>query len=162
MFRRPSTPSTFRRRAAAAVELAVVMPVFVGITFLAIESGHSLNMAQKLETAVRSGGRLAAKDVDTALLGSQTANEKVVTDIKNMLKADGFPVASVTVTITHADGPTAGQTFDLSLATNQYKLMRISASIPYSAISMFPLGTSPGNTIGATLVQSRGRSTLNN
>lgn len=162
MFRRLPIPATFRRRAAAAVELAVVMPVLFGITFLGLESGNALNMAQKLESAVRSGGRLAAKDIDKAILGTQTANVKVINDIKNMLKADGFPVASVTVTITHADGPTMGQAFDLSLTTNQYKLMRITATLPYSAVSMFPLGTNPNRTISASLVQSRGRSTLNN
>lgn len=162
MKRHSSPPKRRSRLAAAAVELAVVTPVFTTLVFLGIESGHALNMSQKLHGAVRDGGRLAAKDVDKSLLNGQTANEKVIGDIKNLLKAEGFPAASITLTITHADGANAGQPFDLSDTNNQYKLMKVSATVPYNSVSLFPTPLGPTQTLSANLIQMRGRSTLSN
>lgn len=163
MLRTTSFPLTLqKRRGAAAVELALVLPLFFSLAFIGIESGHALNVVQKLETAVRDGGRLAAKDIDPAMLQSgQTANQKVISDITNMLKAEGIPGSSITVTITHADGANVGQVFDLSLTSNQYKLMKIYITVPYADVGMFPMSISPSKILNATLVISRGRSTLN-
>ena len=156
----PPTPK--KRRGAAAVELALVLPLFMTLTFVSIESGHALNVAQKLEAAVRDGGRLASKDVPPALLaGGITANQKVINDIKNMLRAEGYPATNIVVTILHAEGATVGQNFDLALSTNQYKMFRITVTIPYSDVKMFPMSLSSSPTLRATMVASRGRSTLN-
>lgn len=139
----------------------MVLPLFFTLAFVGIESGHALNVIQKMEMAVRDGGRLAAKDIDPALLlTGQTANQKVITDITNILKAEGIPTNNVTITITHADGSTVGQNFDLSLVSNQYKLMKIQITVPYSAVGMFPMRISPTTVLNASLVISRGRSTL--
>ncbi len=165
MFRRPAlsnTPQKTKRRGVAAVELALVLPIFMTIAFVAIESGHALNKVQVLEGAVRDGGRMAAKDIEPSLLlAGQTANDKVITDIKNMLVAEGFPIASLTVTLTHADGANVGQTFDLSLASNQHKLVKVKVTCPYTAVSMFPMSMGTSRILDGTLVVSRGRSTLN-
>ncbi len=163
---RQSLPSTKpkRRLGAAAVELALVLPLFVTLTFVSIELGHALNMVQKLESAARNGGRLAAKDVPPALLaGGLTANQKVINDIKNMLRADGFPPTSLVVSIVHADGASVGQTFDLADAGQQYQMMKITVSIPYADVKMFPLPMliQQSAVLSSTLIVSRGRSTLN-
>ena len=151
-----------KRLGAAAVEMAMVLPLFMTLTFVSIESGHALNVAQKLEAVVRDGGRLASKDIEPALLaGGITANQKVTNDIKNMLKAEGYPATNIVVTIVHADGATMGQNFDLGLTTNQYKMYRITVTIPYSDVKMFPMSINNSTLIRATLVGSRGRSTLN-
>ncbi len=151
-----------KRLGAAAVEMAMVLPLFMTLTFVSIESGHALNVAQKLEAVVRDGGRLASKDIEPALLvGGITANQKVTNDIKNMLKAEGYPATNIVVTILHADGATMGQNFDLALSTNQYKMFRITVTIPYSDVKMFPMGLSSSTILKADLVASRGRSTLN-
>lgn len=156
------TPKLKKRLGAAAVEMAMVLPLFMTLTFVSIESGHALNVAQKLEAVVRDGGRLAAKDIPPALLvGGITANEKVTNDIKNMLKAEGYPATNIVVTILHADGANVGQTFDLGLSTNQYKMFRITITIPYADVKLFPMGLKPSPTLRATMVASRGRSTLN-
>ena len=100
-----------KRLGAAAVEMAMVLPLFMTLTFVSIESGHALNVAQKLEAVVRDGGRLASKDIEPALLvGGITANQKVTNDIKNMLKAEGYPATNIVVTILHADGATMDRT----------------------------------------------------
>ena len=94
-------------------------------------------------------------------LGGVTANQKVINDIKNMLKAEGYNTANVIVTITHADGATVGQTFDLSLSTNQYKLMKIRLTIPYSDVGIFPMKISGSALLDAELVAAKGRATMN-
>ena len=157
----PSSKRT-QRRGAAAVEMALVLPVFITMTFFSIEAGHALNVSQKLESVVRDGGRLAMKDVDPSLLpGGMTSNQKVTNDIKNMLKAEGYPATNIVVSIVHADGATVGQTFDLALVANQYKLMKISVSIPYADVGIFPMRISRTTVMEASLIASRGRSTLN-
>ena len=163
---RQSLPSVTpkRRLGAAAVELALVLPLFVTLTFVSIELGHALNMVQKLESAARNGGRLAAKDVPPALLaGGLTANQKVINDIKNMLRADGFPPNNIAITIVHADGASVGQTFDLADADNQYQMMKITLTIPYADVKMFPLPMliQQSTMLTSKLIVSRGRSTLN-
>ncbi len=156
----PAKPK--KRLGAAAVEMAMVLPLFMTLTFVSIESGHALNVSQKLEAVIRDGGRLASKDIPPALLaGGITSNQKVTNDIKNMLKAEGYPATNIVVTILHADGATVGQTFDLGLSTNQYKMFRITVTIPYSDVKMFPMGLKPSPILKATMVASRGRSTLN-
>lgn len=157
-----STQKPRKRLGAAAVEMAMVLPLFMTVTFGSIEIGHALNVSQKLNSVVRDGGRLAAKDIDPALLaGGVTANQKVINDIKNMLKAEGYNTANVVVTITHADGATVGQTFDLSLSTNQYKLMKIRATIPYADVGIFPMKISGSAVLDAELVAAKGRATMN-
>lgn len=163
MFRHtPTTQKPKKRLGAAAVEMAMVLPLFMTVTFGSIEIGHALNVSQKLNAVVRDGGRLASKDVDPALLaGGVTANQKVINDIKNMLKAEGYNTTNVAVTITHADGANIGQTFDLSLSTNQYKLMRIRLTIPYSDVGIFPMKISSSALLDAELVTAKGRATMN-
>ncbi len=158
----PSKPKPQPRRGAAVVEFAIVLPLFMTLTFASIEAGHALSVVQKLESVVREGGRMASKDVPTALLDGLTPNQKVTHDIQNMLKADGFPAANIVVAIVHADGATAGQTFDLALKANQYKLMRITVTIPYADVSMLPWSIDQSAVLRASLVTSRGRSSLNN
>ncbi|RLS38131.1 MAG: pilus assembly protein [Planctomycetota bacterium] len=163
MFRHtPSNQKPRKRLGAAAVEMAMVLPLFMTVTFGSIEIGHALNVSQKLSAVVRDGGRLASKDVDPALLaGGITANQKVINDIKNMLKAEGYNTTNVIVTITYADGANVGQPFDISLSTNQYKLMRIRLTVPYSDVGIFPMKISSSALLDAELVTAKGRATMN-
>lgn len=143
--------------------MALTLPLFFSLTYFSIESGHALSVAQKLESVVRDGGRLACKDVQESLLPSgTTANQKVVNDIKNMLKAEGYNTTNVVVAITHAGGPSDGQTFDLADPDNAYQMLKISIKIPYSDVGIFPWSISPSLMMESTLIASRGRSTLSN
>ncbi len=102
------------------------------------------------------------QDIDATLLNGGTANERVTNDIKNILRAEGYPASSITVTITHAIGANVGQTFDLGAPGNAYGIMKIEVSVPYSKVSMFPFSISEGTALKASMVASRGRSTLTN
>src|SRR5690606_5939189 len=99
------TPSSVRRRGAAVVEFAVMAPLFLLLGLGAVEMGYALNASNTMYGVGREGGRLASQDFTKSLAPGQTANEKVIQDIKNMLPAAGIDGDNVTVTIEHADAP---------------------------------------------------------
>jgi Flp pilus assembly protein TadG len=148
------------RRAAAAVEFAVMVPLFLMLVMGTWEMGSALTAGTKMAAAVREGGRLASMDYEESLGSGQTANQKVEQDIKNFLTASSIPGDVVTVTITHADGPTAGQTFNLQDPANYLKLFRITATVEYEDISSFPMDYMAGESVEASLVFRMGRVSL--
>lgn len=158
--RRTGCPLETGRRGAAAVEFAVLVPLFLMLVMGTWEMGSALTAGTKLAAAVREGGRLASMDYEESLGSGQTANQKVEQDIKNFLTASSIPGEHVTVTITHADGPSAGSTFDLQDPDNYLGLFRITASVNYEDISAFPVDYMAGETVQASLVFRMGRVTL--
>mgnify|MGYP002626104234 CR=1 FL=1 len=146
-----------RRRGAAMVEFAFIMPVF--LTLLGVlEIGKALEASNLLSSAVREGGRLAAMDWQEVVSDGTTPNQKVIDDIKNFLAASKIPADQASVTITSAEGSDEGQTFDLADPANKLRLFRITASIPFSAVSTFPSNFMNGQTITASLVFRTGGS----
>jgi Flp pilus assembly protein TadG len=143
------------RRGAAVVEFAVVVPVFVTLMLGVIELGISIDASQKLHTTVRQAGRLAAMDFRERVSAGQTDNNKVIQDIRNHLKAEGLPGDEATISITYADGPNAGATFDLADTNNVLELFEISVEVPNSSItSLLP---NPAQTKSASIVFRKGR-----
>jgi len=158
MHTRPSAPTTSRNRhAAAAVEFAVLLPLFLMLVMGTWEMGAALAAGTKLNAAVREGGRLASMDYEDSLAAGQTANQKVEQDIKAFLAASSIPGNKVSVSITYADGPNAGASFDLQNPDNYLKLFRITASVKYEEISSFPVDYMAGETVEASLVFRMGR-----
>lgn len=152
--------STPMRRGAAAVEFAVLVPLFLMLVLGTWEMGTALTAGTKMSAAVREGGRLASMDYKETLNEGETINGKIEQDIKNFLTASGIPGDQVTITITHADGEHAGETFDLSDPGNYLELFTISALVDYEDISTFPLEYMEGQQIEAKLVFRMGRVTL--
>ncbi len=148
------------RRGAAAVEFAIIAPLFVFITMGAIQTGIGLSAAQTLSSALREGGRLATMDYSKRLQNGQTPNQKVIQDIKNMLTAERIPGNQVTITITRADGSGAGSTFDLGDPNNDLALFRIKAVVPYSAICSTKFFPITAKTVSASIVYRKGKTTL--
>lgn len=159
-FRRTDCQREAGRRGAAAVEFAVLVPLFLMLVMGTWEMGSALTAGTKMAAAVREGGRLASMDFEDSLGDGQTANQKVEQDIKNFLTASSIPGEHVTVTITHADGPNEGSTFDLQDPDNYLGLFRITASVEYEDISSFPIDYMAGETVHASLVFRMGRVTL--
>jgi Flp pilus assembly protein TadG len=145
------------RRGTATVEFAVIAPIFLILVMGTWEMGTAVRASNNLTAAVREGGRLASMDFTGSLAVNQTANQKVVQDIRGFLNASGLPGAQATITITYADGASAGSTFDLGDTSNYLNLFRIKATIPFSAISLFPNKIMAGTTLKAELVTRRGR-----
>ena len=148
------------RRGAAAVEFAVLVPLFLMLVLGTWEMGTALTAGTKMSAAVREGGRLASMDYKDTLNDGVTINNKVIQDIKNFLTASGIPGDKVTITITHADGANAGSNFDLSDPNNYLKLFTITALVNYSDISTFPNNYMKDQKVQAQLVFRMGRVSL--
>jgi Flp pilus assembly protein TadG len=146
------------RRGAAAVEFALVAPLFIVLVMGSIQAGFNFDHTNKMYSVVRQAGRLAALDTDGERpLPGQSMNNKIIADIKNTLTANGLPGSQATVTIGHAEGASAGSTFDLSDPANDYKYYRISVSLPYSAINENNLLPNTLTTLSASVVFRKGR-----
>lgn len=143
------------RCGAAAVELAVISPLFVLLILGAVQSGINLDMQTKMQAAVRQAGRLASMDYSKRVQANQTGNQKVIQDIKNVLTAEGLPGNAATVTITHAEGDNAGSTFDLSSSANDLKYFKITVEIPYSALNSTGLLPNTFQKLTASIVNRK-------
>lgn len=110
-----------------------------------------------MTSAVREAGRLASMDITDMVPDGMTANQKIVNDVKQFLNLAGFPGDHVTVSITHAEGNSAGQSFDLENPDNYLKLLTIDASIPYEEVSVFPIRFMRSRDLSATITFRRGR-----
>jgi Flp pilus assembly protein TadG len=130
------TQSSQHRRGAAVVEFAVMAPLFLLLALGVVEMGYALDASNTLYGVVREGGRLASQDFSKNLAPDQTANQKIIQDIKNMLTAAGIDGSKVTVTIEHADAP--GSTFDLEDADNYLEYFRIQVQVDYKDVSKIP------------------------
>jgi hypothetical protein len=148
------------RNGAAAVEFALIAPLFLSLLLGVAEMGRALDVAQNLTAAIREGGRLAAMDFSKSVPSGSTANQKVTQDIRNMLTAAGIDGDLVDIAITHADGPLAGQPYDLQEHKHDLLLFRITAQVNYSDVSFFPLRIMDGRTVTSSLVFRQGRSQM--
>lgn len=155
-----SQGATNQRRGVAAVEFAVVAPVFMTLILGMAEMSRALDVSANLTSAVREGGRLASMHHNGVIPPGMTTEEKVLLDIRNVLKANGVNGAATTLTITHAEGNNAGQPFDLDDTDNYLKNFRISASVAYADVSVFPLRIMEGQTLSTSIVFRLGKSDL--
>lgn len=152
-FRKPDVRKSGElRRGAAAVELAVISPLFVLLILGAVQSGINLDMQIKLQAAVRQAGRLASMDYSKRVQANQTGNQKVIQDIKNVLTAEGLPGNEAVVAITYAEGPNAGSTFDLSSTANDLQYFKINVEIPYSKLNSTGLLPNTFEKLSASIV----------
>ncbi len=99
------------RQGTEMVELAILLPVMLLILMGTLEFGQALHVSQQLTAAAREGGRLGMlynviNEQDRAN-GIETTNEKVETDVKNLLAANGFDPNTITVDILSAPVPPA-------------------------------------------------------
>ena len=119
------------RRATAAVEFAVVAPVFLLMVFGMIEYGRMVMVYQVITNASREGARVAVLD------GATTAS---VTDQVNTYLSNGS-VSGATVTVT-PNPPSTAQYGDP---------VTVTVSVPFSQVSWLP---SPMYLGGKTLTSS--------
>jgi Flp pilus assembly protein TadG len=124
-----------RRRGAAAVEFAIVLPVFVILVFGMIEYGRMVMVQQVITNASREGARRAVLDGATT-----TSVQTAVTSYLTNAKVNGGS-ASV------SPNPTTAVAGDP---------VTVTVTIPFSAVSWLPspmyLG---GKTLSATTTMRR-------
>jgi len=116
-----------RRRGVAAVEMAVVLPVFVTVTLGMIELGRAVMVAQLMTNAAREAARMAIIDGSTNTSVSNAATSF-------MASAAKVSQGDVTVTITTS---TSGGGNDVANAKPQ-DLVTVNLSVPYSKVSWIP------------------------
>lgn len=146
-----------RRDGAAAVEFAIIFPLFLMLMLGTVEFGKALDASVTLHAAVREAGRLASMDIHDFVAPGEDPNDKVIDDIRNFLYASGIDGSKVTITITE---PNVATTFDLSDPANQLELFQINASILYTDVSIFPMNFLGSTTLRASIVFRLGRSSL--
>lgn len=156
----PSVKQDGRRNGTATVEFALIAPLFMLILLGLVEMSRALDVTQRLSMAVREGGRAAASDLREKLPAGWTLNQKITTDIRNMLIAGGINGSDVTITITHAEGNRGGQTFDLLDAENSLDYFEVRATVPYEAVALFPSRFMRGKNLSTSVVFRLGRSSL--
>jgi Flp pilus assembly protein TadG len=125
-----------KRRGAAAVEFAIVLPVFVLLVFGMIEYGRMVMVQQVITNASREGARLAVLDGATA----SSVQSAVTTYLTNAQISGG------TCTISPANPSSAASGDPVT----------VTVSIPFSSVSWLPspmyLG---GKTLSASTVMRR-------
>ena len=140
---RPTSPGRpAGRRAAAAVEFAVLAPFLFFLAMGALEVGRAIIVRQALTDAARKACR-------TGILPGK-ANADITADASNILTDNNIPTSAVTITIlvngTSADAGAAQQGDQIS----------VKVSVPYSQVAWTPLFFFNGASIDSeTLVMMR-------
>ena len=124
------------RCGVAAVEFAVVAPIFFLLVFGMIEYGRLVMVQQVLTNASREGARAAVVD------GSTTA--QVTSVVNNYLTSAGLKTATVTVSPSPPSSAVYGAT------------VTVSASMPFSDVGWLPKPIYLGSaTLKSTVVMRR-------
>jgi Flp pilus assembly protein TadG len=117
---------TKQRRGAAAVEFAMILPVFFTLVMGMIEVGRGIMVSQILENAARNAARMAILD--------NTANSSVISTTQSFV-ASAAGVGNNDTTVTISVNGSSGA----SLSTaNPGDTILITVSLPASKISWVP------------------------
>ena len=122
------------RRGVAAVELAVVSPIFFMLILAMIEFGSAMLAQQAITNAAREGARIAVLPDGTF--------ERAETYARNVLQASGIDPYAATITITDEEG----NMLDPALAKFGDIIM-VRVSLPFSQVSWVPVPSYLGDTI---------------
>jgi len=106
-----------REHGGAAVEFAIVLPLFVTFIFGILEAGRLMEAQQAVTAAARAGAR------EAALSGSTTASTTAAA--LGALTAAGISTAGITPTLTPSDPNTAAPDASVS----------VTVTVPYSSVT---------------------------
>tara|TARA_R110002095_G_scaffold204879_1_gene187864 strand:+ start:1234 stop:1806 length:573 start_codon:yes stop_codon:yes gene_type:complete len=135
------------RRGVAAVEFALIAPVFLALILGMVAVRRAVHTSTVMDAALAQSARLASMDAGLKLPSGMTLNDKVILDVRNFLRASGIEndETNLTVTITRADDgegnpldpmpnpPSTGSEFDLTDPANRNRLFRLGIEIPDGA-----------------------------
>ena len=151
------TPADRPRRGAAAVEFALIAPVFVALIVGVLDTLTAMHGMSLMNQALREGGRLAATDWSAVTPDGVSPNQKVEQDIRNFLDAAGMNTSTLTIAITYAEGSKQGQPFKLGGADSYHQLFQIRAHLPNSPTNFFTSSITQGQGLSARVVFRAGR-----
>ena len=115
-------------------------------------------MQNLLDVAAREGARFASMDRDGMLANGQTANQKMIQDVKNFLASNGIPQDKVTVAVKDHTNPT--NDFDLDDPDNDLKLFEVQISVKFSEVSLQSVAVADDYTLSSKVVFRNGRATI--
>lgn len=146
------------RRGAVAVEFAIMAPVLLAILYGMVELSRVFEMQNLLDTAAREGARMAAMDRDGLLQEGESANDKLVNDVKNFLASNAISRDAVTVTVKDHENP--DDDFDLDDPDNDLKLFDVSVSVDLSAVTNTALSSYNNGTLTGSITFRNGFATI--
>jgi hypothetical protein len=153
-----STRQKSNRKGVVAVEFAVVAPILVAIVFGMIELARAFEMQNLLNVAAREGARFASMDREGMLSAGQSANQKLIDDVKNFLASNNIPKDKITVEVKDHESPTTD--FDLDDPDNDLKLFEVRISVKLSDVGLQPVATADDYALNAKVVFRNGRATI--
>ncbi len=121
--RRRFNSSIRSRRGAAAVELALVLPVLMVILLGMWEIGTVINVRQSLGNAAREAGRQASTGKVTV--------EEVEQVVRDCLRPSGLEVGSLLVTVENLGDPEAG-----ILEASQFDPIEITVTLRFDEVRL--------------------------
>jgi Flp pilus assembly protein TadG len=124
-------PQQPNRRGVAAVEFALVLPVFLAVSLGIIEYGRALMTANLVTNAAREGCRIAGQAGSTNT-DVETAVKDYLTSSLNIAESQ----VTVTITITPAAGNPDPQ--DQCGSAQLRDLVSVETKVPYSAVALIP------------------------
>lgn len=137
------SPRLRKRRGAAIVEAALVLPIFFLVVLGIIEFGRAFMISQVLQNAAREGCR-------KAVTGAYTSAQ-VVADMKSQLTAAGVDAANLSTSIIVIVDPTNPPVANNEVASATTKdLVSVTVSIPFSKVQLIP-----GKYLGAKTLTAK-------
>ncbi|MEX2316208.1 MAG: TadE family protein [Pirellulales bacterium] len=146
------------RKGAVAVEFAIVAPILVAVLFGLIGLGRAFEMQNLLEVAAREGARFASMDREGMLDPNESANQKLIDDVKAFLASNGINAEDITVEVKDHENPS--DDFDLDDPENDLKLFEVRISVDWSDVSLTPVSGADDHPLTAKVVFRNGRATI--
>jgi hypothetical protein len=146
------------RQGAVAVEFAIVAPILAAIVLGMIELGRAFEMQNLLEVAAREGARFASMDRDGMLEPDESANDKLIEDVKNFLATNDIPRDDIEVHVRDHENP--NDEFDLDDPDNNLKLFEVTIEVPWSSMSLTSVTAANDHPLIARVVFRNGRATI--
>lgn len=84
-----SVISKENRRGVAAVEFALIAPVFLALLLGMVAVRKAVHTTTVMDAALAQAGRLASMDAGLKLPAGKTLNDKIILDVRNFLRASG-------------------------------------------------------------------------
>jgi Flp pilus assembly protein TadG len=124
------------RRGAAAVELALMMPILMLMLLGMVEVGMLVNAKQLLSNAAREGGRQAST--------AQRTVAEVEQVVRDYLRNAGLRTSNVSVAVSNLTSPASGTKGAL-----QFDRIEVVVTVPFEDIRLLDahIVTSPSTTI---------------
>jgi hypothetical protein len=108
--------------------------------------------------AAREGARFASMDRDGMLEPDESANDKLIEDVKTFLATNGIPHDDITVEIKDHENPE--NNFDLDDPENDLKLFEVRVTVDWSSMSLTPVAAGDDHPMTAVVVFRNGRATI--